>query len=90
MRHHGGVTVTARPATASDAPALASVAALTFPLACPPGTALDRQSRTTLPPLGEALSSGDDAGTRFVPEADGRLRRTAALTVQLRNHAGPP
>ena len=56
----------------------------------PPGTALDRQSRTTLHPLGEALSSGDDAGTRFVPEADGRLRRTAALTVQLRNHAGPP
>ncbi|TWX40144.1 GNAT family N-acetyltransferase [Frigoribacterium sp. ACAM 257] len=34
------MTVTARPATASDAPALASVAALTFPLACPPGTDL--------------------------------------------------
>jgi ribosomal protein S18 acetylase RimI-like enzyme len=32
------MTVNVRPATPSDAPALASVAAVTFPLACPPHT----------------------------------------------------
>ena len=53
MRHHGGVTVTARPATASDAPALASVAALTFPLACPPGTALADMARFVTTVLSE-------------------------------------
>ncbi|WP_423918780.1 GNAT family N-acetyltransferase [Frigoribacterium sp. 2-23] len=34
------MTVTSRPATASDASELSEVAALTFPLACPPGTEL--------------------------------------------------
>ena len=32
------MTISIRPATASDAPALAAVAAVTFPLACPPHT----------------------------------------------------
>jgi len=53
VRHHGGVTVTARPATASDASALASVAALTFPLACPPGTALADMARFVTTVLSE-------------------------------------
>jgi len=53
VRHHGGVTVTARPATASDAPALAAVAALTFPLACPPGTALVDMARFVTTVLSE-------------------------------------
>jgi ribosomal protein S18 acetylase RimI-like enzyme len=47
------VTVTARPATASDAAALASVAALTFPLACPPGTALADMARFVTTVLSE-------------------------------------
>ncbi|MET0843548.1 MAG: N-acetyltransferase [Mycetocola sp.] len=34
-----GVTVTTRPATSTDADALAELARVTFPLACPPGTA---------------------------------------------------
>ena len=34
----GGMTVQIRPATAADAEALAEVAAVTFPLACPPHT----------------------------------------------------
>lgn len=54
MRHDGQVTVTARPATASDAPALASVAALTFPLACPPGTSLVDIARFVTTVLSEA------------------------------------
>lgn len=37
-RYPGGVTVTIRPARTGDAAALASVAAVTFPLACPPHT----------------------------------------------------
>lgn len=56
----------------------------------PPGAVQDRSSTPTLYPLGEAMSSADDPGTRFVPEADGRLRRTAALTVHLRNRQEPP
>jgi ribosomal protein S18 acetylase RimI-like enzyme len=40
MGHHGPVTVSIRLAAARDAPRLAHVAAVTFPLACPPGTAL--------------------------------------------------
>jgi ribosomal protein S18 acetylase RimI-like enzyme len=54
VRHDGPVTVTARPATASDAPALATVAALTFPLACPPGTALVDMARFVTTVLSEA------------------------------------
>lgn len=56
----------------------------------PPGAVQDRSSTPTLYPLGEAMSSADDPGTRFVPEADGRLRRTAALTVHLRNRQALP
>jgi ribosomal protein S18 acetylase RimI-like enzyme len=58
VRHDGGVTATARPATSSDAPALASVAALTFPLACPPGTALVDMARFVTTVLSEARFDG--------------------------------
>jgi len=40
VRHDGRVTVSIRLAVPSDARALAHVAAVTFPLACPPGTTL--------------------------------------------------
>lgn len=56
----------------------------------PPGALQDRSSRPTLYPLGEAMSSAADPGTRFVPDADGRLRRTAAFTVHLRNRQDLP
>ena len=45
----------------------------------------DRTSRSTFFPLGEGMSSADDAGTRFEPAPDGRLRHTLTFTVHLQN-----
>jgi type IV pilus assembly protein PilW len=39
-------------------------------------------------PLGESMSSASDAGTRFTPAANGRLRQTVAFTVHLHNAQG--
>lgn len=58
MRHDGEVTVIARPATASDASRLAEVAALTFPLACPPGTQLVDIARFVTTVLSEGAFEG--------------------------------
>lgn len=55
-----------------------------------PGAAQDRDVAPLLYPLGEAMSSASDPGSRFVPEADGRLRRTMTLTVHLHNAPASP
>jgi type IV pilus assembly protein PilW len=39
-------------------------------------------------PLGESMSSADDAGTRFTPPADRRLRQTVGFTLHLHNRQG--
>lgn len=67
---------TVRPAGLDDVPALAALAALTFPLACPPGsTAADQQEF-----IGRHLSAerfteylADDARTVLVAASDGEL-----------------
>ena len=73
--HHGRVTPTAPPvvrrAVPDDAPALASVAAATFPLACPPGTSLtDIAAHVTRHLSAEAFRRylGDEARTVLVLE----------------------
>ncbi len=48
-------------------------------------SAQDRTIATTLFPLGETMSAAEDAGTRFVPSLDGRLRQTLTFTVYLHN-----
>lgn len=55
-----------------------------------PGAAQDRAFAPMLYPLGEAMSSASDPGSRFVPEADGRLRRTMTFTVHLHNAPASP
>jgi type IV pilus assembly protein PilW len=50
-----------------------------------PGATQDRAFTPLLHPLGEAMSSASDPGSRFVPEDDGRLRRTMTFTVHLHN-----
>ena len=50
-----------------------------------PDSTQDRTVKTTLYPLGKAMSAADDAGTRFVPKPDGRLRQTLTFTVHLHN-----
>ncbi|MGJ7579069.1 PilW family protein [Variovorax sp. RHLX14] len=50
-----------------------------------PNLAQDRTIRTTLFPLGEAMSAADDAGARFVPAKDGRLRQVLTFVVNLHN-----
>jgi ribosomal protein S18 acetylase RimI-like enzyme len=52
------VTTTIRRANAADAPALATVAAITFPLACPPHTTDDAKARFIAGHLTEAHFSG--------------------------------
>lgn len=51
----------------------------------PPDSAQDRSARITFFPLGEAMSATEDAGSRFVPSPDGRLRQTLTFTVYLHN-----
>jgi type IV pilus assembly protein PilW len=51
----------------------------------PPASSLERTAAGTLYPLGEAMSSVEDAGTRFDPAPDGRLRQTLTFTVHLHN-----
>lgn len=50
-----------------------------------PNSAQDRTIRTTLFPLGEAMSAADDVGARFVPALDGRLRQVLTFAVNLHN-----
>ena len=64
--HHGQMTVTVRPATPSDAALLAEVAAVTFPLACPPGSDLADIARVVTTVLSE------DAFTRYLAD-DSRI-----------------
>ncbi|WP_209560261.1 GNAT family N-acetyltransferase [Frigoribacterium sp. PvP032] len=94
------MTVTARPATASDAPALASVAALTFPLACPPGTALVDMARFVTTVLSEerfddyladptrhVLALEDDAPAPGAPLPGSALPGAPLLGAPLRGYA---
>ena len=53
-----------------------------------PAARRDQSMAKKLYPLGELMSTGTsdlDPGTEFNAPADGRLRQTAALTLQLRN-----
>jgi ribosomal protein S18 acetylase RimI-like enzyme len=60
--HHGQMTVTVRPALPTDAALLAEVAAVTFPLACPPGSDLADIARVVTTVLSE------DAFTRYLAD----------------------
>ncbi|MGI4777525.1 MAG: PilW family protein [Janthinobacterium lividum] len=55
----------------------------------PPDSAQDRSASITFFPLGEAMSATQDAGSRFVPTLDGRLRQTLTFTVHLHNRQQP-
>uniref|UniRef100_UPI002693E9D7 GNAT family N-acetyltransferase n=1 Tax=Rathayibacter sp. VKM Ac-2630 TaxID=1938617 RepID=UPI002693E9D7 len=60
-----------RPAVASDAPALAEVAAITFPLACPPHTSEEAKAAFIRTVLSEERFAGylaDPARSLFVAE----------------------
>lgn len=64
-----------RPAVAADAPALAAVAAVTFPLACPPHTTEEAKADFIATHLSEASFDSylaDPARDLFVAEEDGR------------------
>ena len=79
MGHHGQMTVTVRPATPTDAALLAEVAAVTFPLACTPGSDLADIARVVTTVLSEEAFEGylaDDARTILLavdPTARGAL-----------------
>ena len=63
-----------RPATASDAPALAAVAAVTFPLACPPHTTDEAKAAFIAGNLTETHFDGylaDPVRALLIAEADG-------------------
>jgi diamine N-acetyltransferase len=67
------VPLVIRPATASDAPALAAVAAVTFPLACPPHTTEQAKADFIANHLSEASFDGylaDPERDLFVAELD--------------------
>jgi len=53
----------------------------------PMGSAINRAA-STLYPLGQALSSTNDAFSVFPAPADGRLRQEVTFTVHLRNYQG--
>ena len=50
-----------------------------------PNSVQDRTLRTPLFPLGKAMSAADDAGARFVPAMDGRLRQVLTFAISLHN-----
>jgi ribosomal protein S18 acetylase RimI-like enzyme len=68
------MTVTIRPATASDAGALAAVAAVTFPLACPPHTTEEAKAQFIASVLSEerfADYAGDELRAVLIAEENG-------------------
>ncbi|WP_426519303.1 GNAT family N-acetyltransferase [Diaminobutyricibacter sp. McL0618] len=67
------MTVNVRPATPADAPALASVAAVTFPLACPPHTTDEAKARFIATVLSEERFTeylADPARDLLIAETD--------------------
>jgi ribosomal protein S18 acetylase RimI-like enzyme len=71
VRHHGQMTVIVRSATPADSALLAEVAAVTFPLACPPGSSLTDIARVVTTTLSE------DAFSRYLADDS----RTVLLAV---------
>jgi diamine N-acetyltransferase len=76
--------VIVRPATAADAPALAALAAITFPLACPPHTSDAAKASFIAQHLSEqsfAAYLADDARALFVAEEDSGAEAFVGYTM---------
>ncbi|MET0542212.1 MAG: PilW family protein, partial [Variovorax sp.] len=54
----------------------------------PLNSAQDRNPDMSFYPLGKAMYSSSDPGTKLVPAQDGRLRQTVTFTVHLHNRQG--